>query len=124
MPWLVVHAAEMDANTDGFLERTELLEACREVFVLYNTNGDDELTPDEYAGGRGGAAHTMGGFVQQHSREIDADADQNITREELLATAEDLFNKSDRERTGRIVADPSIAPSNNPDYAPPARTNR
>ncbi|MCP4785280.1 MAG: hypothetical protein GY903_27830 [Fuerstiella sp.] len=117
-PWLIVHASEMDANEDGFLDRDELRQACREVFELYNQNTDAELTPDEYAGGRGAAAHTMGGFVHQHVDEIDTNGDQRITMEELTITADKLFEKSDRQRTGQIVADPAIAPSNNPDYAP------
>jgi gluconolactonase len=120
-PWLVVHAAEMDKNADGFLERTELQEACREVFSMYDRNEDGMLAVDEYAGGRGEARHTMGDFVKQHSREIDADADGRITLDELLSLASELFDKSDRQGTGRIVADPAIAPSNNPDYAPPSR---
>jgi sugar lactone lactonase YvrE len=123
-PWLVVHAAEMDANTDGFLERAELQEACREVFSMVDRNDDGTLVVDEYAGGRGEAPHTMGGFVKQHSREIDANADGQITLDELLSMASELFDKSDRDRTDRIVADPAIAPSNNPDYAPPNRDNR
>ena len=120
-PWLVVHAAEMDKNADGSLERTELQEACREVFSMYDRNADGILAVDEYAGGRGEARHTMGGFVKQHSSEIDANADGQITLDELLSLASELFDKSDRERSGRIVANPAIAPSNNPDYAPPSR---
>jgi len=120
-PWLVVHAAEMDADGDGFLARDELQRACREVFALYDGNQDGALKADEYAGGRGEAPHTMGGFVKQHSREIDADEDGQITLDELLTLASELFDKSDRERRGRIVADPAIAPSNNPDYAPPGK---
>jgi hypothetical protein len=119
-PWLVVHAAEMDKNADGFLERGELQEACREVFSMYDRNEDGMLATDEYAGGRGEARHTMGGFVKQHSREIDANADGRISLDELLSLASELFDKSDRQGTGRIVADPAIAPSNNPDYAPPS----
>jgi Ca2+-binding EF-hand superfamily protein len=111
----------MDTNADGFLERAELQEACREVFSMYDRNADGRLAVDEYAGGRGEAPHTMGGFVKQHSREIDADADGRITLEELLSLASELFDKSDRQGTGRIVADPAIAPSNNPDYVPPGR---
>ncbi|TWU39783.1 SMP-30/gluconolactonase/LRE family protein [Novipirellula artificiosorum] len=123
-PWLVVHAAEMDANTDGFLERTELQRACRDVFSMYDRNEDGMLTSDEYAGGHGEAPHTMGGFVKQHSDEIDRDADERITLDELLSVASELFDKSDRERIGRIVADPDIAPSNNSDYAPPKSGGR
>ena len=123
-PWLVVHAAEMDANTDGLLERTELQEASREVFAMYDQNADGILSVDEYAGSRGEARHTMGGFIKQHSGEIDSNSDGNITLDELLSLADKLFDKSDRERAGRIVADPTIAPSSNPDYAPPGARDR
>lgn len=88
---------------------------------MYDRNADGILAVDEYAGGRGEARHTMGGFVKQHSSEIDANADGQITLDELLSLASELFDKSDRERSGRIVANPAIAPSNNPDYAPPSR---
>jgi hypothetical protein len=63
----------------------------------------------------------MGGFVKQHSGEIDVNADGRIALDELLSLTGRMFDKSDRERTGRIAADPAIAPSNNPDYAPPSR---
>ena len=120
-PWLVVHAAEMDSNADGYLERSELQQACREVFSIIDRNADGILTVDEYAGSQGEARHTMGGFLQQHSREIDANVDRRISLDELLALAAKLFDKSDRQETGRIVADPAIAPSNNPDYTPPEK---
>ncbi|TWU45105.1 EF hand [Novipirellula aureliae] len=74
----------MDANKDGFLEQSELQQACREVFKLYNQNGDAQLTLDEYAGRRGEASHTMGGFVRQHVDEIDANGDQCITMQVLF----------------------------------------
>ena len=123
-PWLVVHAAEMDSNSDGSLQRSELEKACREVFAMYDRNGDGTLAVDEYAGSRGEARHTMGGFVKQHSHEIDANSDDQITLDELLSLASELFDKSDRERAGQIVADPAMAPSNNPDYAPPPARNQ
>ena len=89
--------------------------------TVYNrTTAKARAWVDEYAGGRGGVRHTMGGFVKQHSREIDANADSRITLDELLSLASELFDKSDRQGAGRIVADPAIAPSNNPDYAPPS----
>ena len=124
-PWLVVHAAEMDANADGFLEANRV--ARRRVAkssAMYDRNADGTLEVDEYAGGHGEARHTMGGFVKQHSREIDANSDDQITLDELLTLASELFDKSDRERAGQIVADPAIAPSNNPDYAPPGARNQ
>jgi hypothetical protein len=123
-PWLVVHAAEMDSNADGFLHRSELEKACRDVFAMYDRNSDRMLAVDEYAGSRGEARHAMGGFVKQHSGEIDANTDGQITLDELLSLAGRLFDKSDRERAGRIIADPAIAPSNNPVYAPPPQRNR
>ena len=100
-PWMKVHASEMDANHDGTLSRDELLAEVGRVFSGYDHNHDGKLTRDEYAEGPG-VRSAMGGFVKQHSEEIDADRDGIITKEELTATATRMFDRTDANRDGQL----------------------
>ena len=89
----------------------------QKTFAGYDTNADGRLASAEYAGA-GGLRSAMGGFVQQHAKEIDADGDGGITRDALLAVALRMFDKADQNRDARLSGDELTAPATPP---PPAR---
>jgi hypothetical protein len=102
LPWLIVHAKELDTDGDGIVSREEMIAEVEKAFAGYDRNQDDKLTADEY-GGPGGVRSAMGGFVKQHARELDADIDGVITREELQSVALRMFDKADPNRDGKLA---------------------
>jgi len=53
----------------------------------------------------GMAKTTMGGFIKLHSKELDENGDGKITKAEMLSVSGMLFDKSDKNRDGRLTAD-------------------
>ncbi|MFO0954684.1 MAG: YHYH protein [Isosphaeraceae bacterium] len=109
-PWIQVHAAEMDADRDGTLTRVEILAEADRTFAGYDGNGDGKLSRDEYETG-GGVRSAMGGFIRQHSAELDADGDGAITREEVRANATRMFDRADRDQDGKLSPAELAAPA-------------
>ena len=102
-PWLAAHFAELDADRDGAIARAELDAECAGTLAAFDENGDGRVVPSERdAPGAGRSA--MGGFVKQHWQEVDADADDVVTAEEMLATARRMFERADQDRDGRATA--------------------
>ncbi|MFC1467703.1 SUMF1/EgtB/PvdO family nonheme iron enzyme [Verrucomicrobiota bacterium] len=100
-PWLLEHASELDVNNDGAVARVEMLNEAGKAFGLYDQNQDDELTGPELKG-KGMARSAMGGFIKLHARELDSDGDGIITRSEMMNETEALFDKSDKNRDGKV----------------------
>jgi hypothetical protein len=111
-PWPVAHAKEIDADRDGIVSRDEMVAETQATFSGYDKNADGCLAPDEYASG--GTRTPMGGWVQQHAKEIDENGDGGITREELMTVALRMFDKADRNRDGRLAGEELTAPANPP----------
>jgi hypothetical protein len=103
-PWLQVHGAEIDSNTDGILTGEEFLAEARRSFGGYDRNADGKLTRDEYSG-PGGVRSPMGGFIKEHAADIDVNKDGVLTFEEFSAHLRPMFDKQDRNRDGKLTPD-------------------
>lgn len=103
-PWILVHAKEVDKDGDGAVTRAEMTEQARLAFDAYDRNQDGKLIPTEYDRAQGARAPRLplGGFVQLHMRELDPDGDGDISRDEMMGQVLKIFDKSDRNRDGRI----------------------
>lgn len=85
-PWPVAHAKELDTNHDGVVSREEMIAEVEQTFSGYDQNHDGKLSAEELKNSTG-VRTAMGGFVRQHSAEIDANSDGSITKEELQSLA-------------------------------------
>jgi formylglycine-generating enzyme required for sulfatase activity len=102
-PWLLEHAQELDVDGDGAVARQEMLDEAAKAFKLYDVNQSGAIEAAEL---RGGMAKTaMGGFIKLHSKELDPDGDGDITKAELMEVSGMLFDKSDKNRDGKLTAD-------------------
>jgi formylglycine-generating enzyme required for sulfatase activity len=102
-PWLLEHAKELDMDSDGAVAKQELLDEAVKAFGLYDVNHDDTIAAAELKSGM--AKTTMGGFIQLHAKELDEDGDGTISKAEMLKVSGALFDKSDKNRDGRLTAD-------------------
>ena len=103
LPWIRVHAPEMDTNQDGILTRAELDAEVARTFVKLDRDENDAITAAEARGGGGGGT-AMSGFVGQHFSEVDEDGDGIVTRIELAAVASRMFRRADADSDGLIPA--------------------
>ncbi|MFN9992696.1 MAG: YHYH protein, partial [Phycisphaerales bacterium] len=106
-PWIIAHAAEIDADQDGALTRDEVLDQAKTAFEAYDKDKSGALEVKEYdrnAGARP-VRSPMGGFIQLHAKELDSNADGSIARDELLGTTGRMFDKSDANRDSTLGKD-------------------
>lgn len=103
-PWIKVHAKEMDTNGDGTLTREELVAEVEKTLAGYDANNDGAIQAKEYQG-RGGSRSALGGFVKQHSQELDQNGDTTITKDELLAVPLRMFQKADANNDRKATAE-------------------
>ena len=103
-PWLVVHAKELDTNQDGSVTVQELIAEAETTFAAFDRNHDGKLLVEEYGDARG-IRHVLAGFVTQHAKEVDANSNGVITKDELLTTAKRMFSRADRNQDGKLTAD-------------------
>jgi hypothetical protein len=103
LPWIRVHAPEMDTNKDGILSRAELDAEVARTFVKLDRDDNDAITAAEARGGGGGGT-AMSGFVGQHFAEVDEDGDGIVSRIELAAVASRMFKRGDADADGQISA--------------------
>ncbi len=102
-PWLLEHADELDVNGDGAVSKAEMLDEAEKAFGLYDVDHNNVLEASELRGGMVKSA--MGGFIQLHSKELDENSNGAISREEILNVSGMLFDKSDKNRDGKLADD-------------------
>ncbi len=51
------------------------------------------------------AKTAMGGFIKLHSAELDGNGDGEISEEEMMVATGALFDKSDKNRDGKLTAE-------------------
>jgi gluconolactonase len=100
-PWLIEHAAELDTNRDDSVAWEEMHTEAIKAFGLYDQDKDGQLTAVELKG-RGMARSAMGGFIKLHAKELDSNGNGIITSKELLTETRRLFDKSDKNRDGKV----------------------
>ncbi len=92
-PWILIHAQEMDANHDGKLTRAEVADEVSNTFAGYDADRDGRVPLSELEK-LPAVRSALGGFVQQHATEIDADHDGVITAAELGAVVKRMFDRA------------------------------
>lgn len=100
IPWIIQHASEMDANRDGELTKAELVAETEKSFNAYDKNGDGKIEDSEVQSGNVRSA--LGGFVKQHQKEIDANSDGFLTKEELFNVVNRMFSRADQNSDGKL----------------------
>ena len=65
-PWILVHAAEIDLDTDKIISRNEIVGEATKAFAGYDADDDGKLSQSELSG-RGGSRSAMGGFLKGHA---------------------------------------------------------
>ncbi|EMI22343.1 phospholipid-binding protein [Rhodopirellula maiorica SM1] len=101
-PWILVHADEIDLDSDKIISHNEIVGEATKAFAGYDINNDGKLSESEL-NVRGGSRSAMGGFLTGHSKEIDRDGDGILTRTEAVGNAERMFAKMDANRDGKIT---------------------
>ncbi len=106
LPWIVVHAPELDVNGDHVIEfEAELKPEIVKVFGGYDANADGIIDENELAPGGGRGRSVMGGFVRQHAVELDDDGQPGISLEEVERAFTKFFQRQDANGDGRLTAD-------------------
>lgn len=102
LPWLRVHAPEMDSDRNGELTQAELAAELTRTMERLDADRDGSIAVAERQGSRGGGGTAMSGFVGQHWSEVDADASGSVTRGELESVAKRMFERADLDRDGKV----------------------
>jgi len=100
-PWLLEHSQELDVDRDGAVSRQEMLNEAEKAFDMYDANRDGRLSQQEVKG-TGMARTAMGGFIKLHFAELDSNSDGIILKPELLDETGRMFDKSDKNRDGKV----------------------
>ena len=107
-PWLLAHAAEIDADGDGQLTLDELMEELATACTAFDVDGDGVLTDDELDGKR--VRSSVAGFLRGHRDELDVDGDGQATAGEVRRLFGGFFDRQDRDGDGRVPV-PAGAPA-------------
>jgi phosphatidylethanolamine-binding protein (PEBP) family uncharacterized protein/Ca2+-binding EF-hand superfamily protein len=125
-PWMQMHGAELDSNSDGFVTLEETLADMKVAALKYDADKNGTITPVEIdvAGDvREGAA--FAGFIYRHAFELDANQDSQLTSAELGNAAKYIFESADLDHDGKLsaaeVQSAPNAPLGNP---PPPRADQ
>ena len=108
-PWLAAHFVEIDGDHDQVLTQKELDAECAGTLTSFDRDQDGKVSVGERdAAGAGRSA--MGGFVKQHWQEVDRDSDDVVAAAEIQATAQQMFDRADRDGDGKLT----VAEANEP----------
>ena len=102
-PWILVHAKEIDSNEDGIISRDEMVGEATRSFAGYDKNNDGKLTEAEYTSRTANVRSAMGGFIRGHAKELDRDNDGNLSKQEVIGSAERMFAKVDMNDDEKIT---------------------
>ncbi len=100
-PWLAVHFTELDADGDGVLLLAAALAHAREVFAAFDRDHDGRIGAAERSAGPPPLA--MGGFVDRHFAEVDADSSGEVSEAEVLDAMRRMFSGADRDGDGVLA---------------------
>ena len=91
--------ASQDCNANGLGDKMEI-----ELGMTADANADGVLLPSERRG-QPGQGSAMAGFVDQHWNEVDANADGRVSRDEIAAVAQRMFQRGDANGDGTVSAE-------------------
>lgn len=102
-------ARPVDTNADGIVSAAEASTHASAAFALFDTDGDDQVSEDEYMEGSP-AAMPMGRrnferfFVNRTARfkAMDGDGDGNVTLAEFMAKAQASYESADANTDGTV----------------------
>ena len=125
-PWMQMHGAELDSDSDGFVTLEETLADMKVAASKYDADKNGTITPveiDSAGDVREGAA--FAGFIYRHAFELDANQDSQLTSAELGNAAKYIFESADLDHDGKLsaaeVQSAPNAPLGNP---PPPRADQ
>jgi hypothetical protein len=101
-PWLEVHFAELDADSDRILTWVEVDAEVSKTFAGYTGGMTDRIRIASLAGPPR-VRSALAGFVREHAAELDTDHDGEIGLGEFRAALKRMFDQADADRDGRIV---------------------
>jgi len=116
-PWILAHAAELDADGDGVLTLDEVRAEVETAVDGFDANADGRLSNAELDGGAR-VRSAVAGFLRGHRAELDTDGDGSIEAEEILAVFERFHRRHDSDGDGAF----STASSKADDRQDPAET--
>lgn len=103
-PWIIAHAQELDANSDGSLALTELRAEVARTFLAFDLDRNGILTQEERDEGKAPKT-VLAGFLRGHAVELDTDGDGEIGRSELAGAMDRFFEKEDSNDDGVLTED-------------------
>ena len=93
-----------DANKDGTITREEFIAAHESRFTAADPDGSGEITLERWLETRQGQGYRSD-RAEARFKQLDANNDGVLTREEMMQTAESRFAQMDRDGDGVITAD-------------------
>ena len=101
-PWLIAHRAELDTDKDSVLTKQEVERDIDATITGYDANKDSSVSEQERTDRQNRPRTSLAGFVDQHAKEVDANGDGAITRQELADTVLRMFSRADRDGDGAL----------------------
>ncbi|WOO41184.1 YHYH protein [Rubellicoccus peritrichatus] len=102
-PWVKKHADELDANNDGTVALSEVMEEAKAIFMLQDQDGDRQLTLEEMTNIQPQRRSPVYGFLEKHNLEMDEDGDSKVSAKELADQFKQFFYESDLDNNGRLT---------------------
>ena len=96
---------EIDTNKDGFVSRDEFTKSEKERFNEFDTNHDGKIDPKEVASSPPLMERNLR-TAERMTKQWDANGDGVVTREEFDKSAQDRFDKQDKDKTGKLAKRP------------------